>query len=373
MTDPANSTPSTAEPKKAGLPAWILPVAKVAFLGLAIWIVSQQVSWHDAVVLESGKKLRGSIHEAPGENPERLVLTDLEGTEHRLAPRSKTHPVVPEDHEGYQAGSRSFGIKTASRSLDPLYLLGGMLLIFGMYLMGISRWRYLLEAQGIECKWWRAFRLTFMGFFWNNFMPGMTGGDVAKAVLIAKDSPGRRSHAVSTVIVDRVIGLAVLALLSAVAILTNLETFKKQAVVVFAVLGACMIGGVCVLSRRIRRKLHISSVLKRMPASAVLLKLDESFRLYRSAPRALIAAVLLSVLAHACNIGSVWIYGRDLGIPASLTTYFATVPIILIAASVPLFPGGWGVREVGFITAFTAVGVPEAYKGKLVLLSVLLG
>ena len=40
---------------------------------------------------------------------------------------------------------------------------------------------------------------------------------------------------------------------------------------------------------------------------------------------------------------------------------------------VPLFPGGWGVRETAFLVGFQAVGVPDEDRGKIVILSVLLG
>lgn len=351
---------SRREPGRVGRRLLLL-VLKVALLAAAAWVVSRQVSWNDRLTLEDGTVLEGRLLDARSKSDSVIAFRTASGETLRLSA------------DEIAEGGRVFGLRTTFRNLHPGWFLLGMTLIFGMYVLGVTRWWILLEAQGITASWSRAFRLTFMGFFWNNFMPGMTGGDVAKAVLIAKESPGKRSRAVSTVIVDRVIGLAVLAGLSAGAILINFKTFEKQGYVIFGVLFILAIMACCILSRRARRFLHIDRILKSLPGSRILMQLDEAFRLYRSKPAAVSWAVVLSFVAHLCNIGSVWVYGEDLGIPASLLTYFATVPIILIAASVPLFPGGWGVREVAFITAFQAVGVPAAYRSELVLLSVLLG
>ncbi len=352
--------PIRREPGRVGR-RFLLLVLKLGLLTAAAWVVSRQVSWNDRLTLRDGAVLEGRI------------LDPQDADDGVVAFRTRAGETVRVRGEDVAEGGRVFGLRTTFRNLHPGWFALGMTLIFFMYVLGVTRWRILLEAQGITASWGRAFRLTFMGFFWNNFMPGMTGGDVAKAVLIAKESPGMRSRAVSTVIVDRVIGLAVLAGLSAGAILINFETFQKQGYVIFGVLAILLVAACCVLSRRARRFLRIDRILKALPGSGILMQLDEAFRLYRTKPKAVLWAVVLSLVAHLCNIGSVWVYGQDLGIPASLLTYFATVPIILIAASVPLFPGGWGVREVAFITAFQAVGVPAAYRSELVLLSVLLG
>ena len=332
---------------------------KLLLLSSAIAIVSSRISWEDIVVTKSGSQYSGTITAGFSENNATVVIEDDEGQIHKIA--------------GEEVEEKKYGIATTipKLSLGP-YLLG-MALILGVYLFGIARWRLLLHAQGLEASYWRAFRLTFIGFFWNNFMPGMTGGDVAKAVIVAKDAPGRRSQAVSTVIADRVIGLAVLACVSGLAILSNFSAFKQQGYIVFAVLIACCILFVCFFSKRVRRTLKISEILRRLPLNNILKKLDEAFHGYRAHPRALVWSLIFSVGAHSCNITSVYVFGHDLGIEEDLVTYFATVPIIYIVASVPLFPGGWGVRELAFVAAFTAVGVPAALSSNLVLLSVLVG
>lgn len=338
-----------------------IALLKLGVLCIAGWVIASNVSWLDQLELADGEVLSGQIVEGAGPDSESVTLK-LEDGHLRSVLRADMG----------EGGAR-LGVRFAFERLNAgLYTLG-MLMILVMYSLGIWRWKVLLGAQGIGVTYWQAFRLTFIGFFFNNLLIGMTGGDVAKAVLIARDHPGRRSEAVSTVIVDRVIGLAMLAALSAACILWNLEQFREPGYIVFGVLFACVAAFVCFFSRRVRRVLHLNRLLKALPGSAILMKLDRAFQLYRSSPRALLFAFGVSIVAHLFNIGSVYVFGRDLGIEADLATYFATVPIVFIIAAVPLAPAGWGVREVAFISAFMAVGVSPAYKSHILLLSVLLG
>jgi uncharacterized membrane protein YbhN (UPF0104 family) len=62
--------------------------------------------------------------------------------------------------------------------------------------------------------------------------------------------------------------------------------------------------------------------------------------------------------------------GRALGVENPVSHFFAIVPLSFIVASVPLVPGGWGMREGAFAFFFATVGVsPEVS----VPMSVLLG
>src|SRR5690606_37149136 len=79
------------------------------------------------------------------------------------------------------------GILTVLRSADlELLLLSVGLIIVGS-LLAIYRWTLLLRAAGVETGVWRAVSLTFIGLFFNTVMPGLTGGDLVKAVYIARD------------------------------------------------------------------------------------------------------------------------------------------------------------------------------------------
>jgi uncharacterized protein (TIRG00374 family) len=259
-----------------------------------------------------------------------------------------------------------YGLRSILGRLDdqPGYAVGAFALLSLAYTAGIMRWRLLLRAQGLAVSFGRALKLTFIGFFFNNVLPGLTGGDIVKAVMIAQDHPEERPAAVGTVIVDRVLGLLVLALMSAAVLLFTFDRYREAAIAVFGFLGLAAIGLVVFFSRRVRRALRLDELVKRMPGASILKKLDRAFFLYRSQRRTMLAAVLLSVIAHCGNIGTIYCFGLGIGLDERaglegnpLVAYLATVPIILIVSSVPILPGGWGVGEAAFAYFFRTVGI----------------
>jgi glycosyltransferase 2 family protein len=73
-------------------------------------------------------------------------------------------------------------------------------------LLTFVRWFVLVRAQGLPFSLPSALRLGMIGFYLSTFLPGSVGGDIIKAVFIAREQ-SRRTVAITTVIMDRVIGL----------------------------------------------------------------------------------------------------------------------------------------------------------------------
>jgi uncharacterized membrane protein YbhN (UPF0104 family) len=77
------------------------------------------------------------------------------------------------------------------------------------------RWYLLVRAQDLPFTLRNAFRLGLVGYFFNTFLPGAVGGDLVKAAFIAREQK-RRTVAVSTVLMDRAIGLMGLIAIAAI-------------------------------------------------------------------------------------------------------------------------------------------------------------
>jgi hypothetical protein len=68
------------------------------------------------------------------------------------------------------------------------------------------RWHLLVCAVGLPFSRYNAIRLGLVGYYFNTFLPGSIGGDIIKAFAIAREQ-SRRTVAVATVLIDRIIGL----------------------------------------------------------------------------------------------------------------------------------------------------------------------
>src|SRR5262249_48415323 len=73
-------------------------------------------------------------------------------------------------------------------------------------LLTFVRWYFLVRAVGLPFRVADALRLGMIGFYFNTFLPGSVGGDILKAAFLAREQ-SRRTVAVATVIMDRILGL----------------------------------------------------------------------------------------------------------------------------------------------------------------------
>lgn len=85
------------------------------------------------------------------------------------------------------------------------YLLAGLCCLTS-FLASVFRWYLLVRAQNLPFTLRNALRLGLVGYYFNNFLPGSVGGDLIKAAAVAREQE-RRTVAVSTVLLDRGIGL----------------------------------------------------------------------------------------------------------------------------------------------------------------------
>ena len=57
------------------------------------------------------------------------------------------------------------------------------------------RWNILLKVQKIHLSMSRVSGLFLIGMFYNQFLPGGTGGDIIKSYLLLKETPGKATGA----------------------------------------------------------------------------------------------------------------------------------------------------------------------------------
>ena len=91
-------------------------------------------------------------------------------------------------------------------------------MVFCAVSLTFVRWYLLVRALGLNFRLLDAFRLGFLGYLFNFVSVGSVGGDLFKAIFIAREQPGRRTEAVATVLVDRVVGVYALVLLTSTVI-----------------------------------------------------------------------------------------------------------------------------------------------------------
>ena len=245
------------------------------------------------------------------------------------------------------------------RNLDPWLFAAGAFCYFLTAMIAGARWWWLLRVNGTDVSLTETLRFTWIGIFFNTVIPGNTGGDVVKALYIMKRCPGHRVPVLVSVIVDRVLGLASLAILAAIVVLFALdnETLAGLAVWIWIALGGVGLLGVVAFSKRLRSLVRLKWLLERLPERlGGLLKLvDQAVFFYRDHKAVIVGSLLVGVLNHVVSVASVVFIGHALGVGMPTFEYFVIVPVINIVSAVPIAPNGLGVGEALYNYLFREV------------------
>ncbi|NUQ61930.1 MAG: flippase-like domain-containing protein [Pirellulales bacterium] len=210
----------------------------------------------------------------------------------------------------------------------------------------LVRWYFLVRALGLPFRMKDAFRIGFVGYLFNMAPMGIVGGDLVKALMLAREQHGRRAEAVASIIVDRVVGLYTLFVLATAAIFAagfwsaadkDVRYVCHAAVVVTAVatLGiAALLGPEAVVGRLVR-------LVGRAPlAGPPLEKLIVAVRMYRHRLPVLFAAGLMSLAVHSLFSTGIHLIAHSLpGTALSLQQHFVVAPLSAITNIIPL-PAG---------------------------------
>ncbi|MFQ5506600.1 MAG: lysylphosphatidylglycerol synthase transmembrane domain-containing protein [Planctomycetota bacterium] len=239
------------------------------------------------------------------------------------------------------------GLPTYVRQMKLWLFLVGAIFYFLVASFSALRWWWLLRFNQLNVTLFQAFKLTWIGVFFNNVVPGLTGGDLVKAIYVVRLT-GQKTRPIVSVFVDRVVGLMALALLAAIVVLFDFEQFAAIAYGIYGGLLLLFLGSVAFLSRRVRRTLRLDALLKRLPLSGLLQQVDQAIYFYRGHLKGMIVMVLLSVVNHLLGVIGVILIGNALSVGMPPLSYLILIPIINIASAVPVAPAGWGVGETLF-------------------------
>ncbi len=159
----------------------------------------------------------------------------------------------------------TYGLYGAIRRSNPKILLLCLVVFTPVVFLQSLRFKWLLRAQEIHIAYWEAVKLSFAGNFLNFFALGSTGGDVAKAYYISLHTD-RKTEAVTTVVLDRVIGLA--GLLTTVGLVILLCTRNPQLLAVGYAVAAVWLGlmfaALLLSSERLRSWLASVHLIRRL-------------------------------------------------------------------------------------------------------------
>jgi glycosyltransferase 2 family protein len=223
-----------------------------------------------------------------------------------------------------------------------------------------ERWRLLLSTQNTHPKSFELYKLTLIGVFFNFAMPGGVGGDVVKAFYFYKDHPQSKAIAISSVFVDRLMGLYTIIVMALLAMLFDfnhvmaITTLRNLFYIFTLIFIAFNVGLFCLFSKSPKINALVLAIIKMLPLKEKLQKLYTSGQLYGSQPELLIKVFLLSLISQTTAISIMYLIGQysPYSSEVSLATYFLVVPIGFMATAIPISPAGVGVGQAALYFLF---------------------
>lgn len=237
-------------------------------------------------------------------------------------------------------------------------LIFSLSLHFVGVLLGSSRWKILLESYGIDVPHKELYRLYMIGSFFNTFLPTSVGGDAVRMYKVSSLTD-KRAQAVTSVIIERFIGMLVLYIISFFSYIFYFK-FKeeKEIFITISLLLLASLTFIIFILSPLSEK-----ILKIVPPSFFKDKLDKihySLKYPVREPKSLFKVFAYTALLQINVVIYFFIISIAIKIKLSIVYFLILIPIILTVTMLPITLGGIGLREGGFVFLFSRFGVfPE--------------
>lgn len=259
----------------------------------------------------------------------------------------------------YQMDLRRLVEILSSASL-PLILLATAVHIFSVF-VAIFRWSTILRSFDMATALGPLTKITFIGYFFNLFLPSGIGGDFFRAYYLSKRKNRGMSTTLTTTVLERSAGLfALLAIGTVFAAIRGVRAGGVPLVAVFLILSALYIlANIVIFHSWVHEK--ITAFLRRRHLDSLEAKMDlvyQGLNALRRSRSSIALALLLSVIVQFCAVVIVWIAALSIDINAPFYIFLIFVPLINLSIMVPLTINGIGLRESLFYLLFSEIGLP---------------
>ena len=261
-------------------------------------------------------------------------------------------------------------------TVRPLYFAASVLLMGSTLALGVARWKLALQAQGLDLGWSRAVEISLVAHFFNSVLLGSNGGDIMKAWYAARETHHKKTEAVLTVVVDRMIGLWAMLLFACAMMFLNLNLMLENAwlrLVAIVILGM-MLAGSIVLGTAFwggisKRWSGARAWLRRLPKGVWLENTLDSCRQFGRTPYFVLRSLGVSMLLNAACVAQFIVITEGMGLSISPALMFVAVPIVICISALPVTPNGLGLRENLFVQMLAVIGVDPTSALSLSLLA----
>jgi hypothetical protein len=258
------------------------------------------------------------------------------------------------------------GLWETISGVSIVWLLASFVFMGATIFIGVIRWRLVMAVQGLHLSLGRATGISLVAHFFNSFLLGSTGGDLLKAYFAAAETSHKKAEAVTTVVVDRLLGLFAMLLFVSLMALANWNIVMSQQrfiAVMLVVLGMLFVSGLVVVlsfwAGPTKPRLKFEAFLARLPKGEVLVRCIEACHAFGEKPGFLPRVLGWSMLLSLACVLQIVALGFGLGQPMGehFRVLLLIVPAIICISALPITPSGIGVRENLYVLLLSATAI----------------
>ncbi|MBX9805424.1 MAG: flippase-like domain-containing protein [Alphaproteobacteria bacterium] len=241
------------------------------------------------------------------------------------------------------------------QNLHPGILGAVLVLIWATHVAIAKRWQLIVRLGNVEAPLINLTEATFIGAFFNQFLPSSVGGDFFR-ILAVRRYGATLNNAVTSVFMDRLFGFIALGILCLLVIpaegqvLLNSDLKWPFVLTIFLLTGV-FAGGLFLLF--IPKSWHTFVLIR--PLHSVIEMTQKAL----SHKALLISILMSSILASILLIAGLQVLMMAFDIQLTLQQGAAILPVVMLLTSLPISFAGWGLREGAIIVALGIYGVPQ--------------
>ncbi len=229
-----------------------------------------------------------------------------------------------------------------------------LLVMVGVFLSTVfilaRRLQLIFAAEDVSIRLRETLNLTFVGYFFNNFLPTSVGGDIVKAMCATRVT-GEPVKSVTSVLMDRIFGLFTFILIPSISLLFILKNLSNPAVpvIVYSFLALSIFCSFLIFNRGVARRFRfVETLLGYVRLGAKARKIYDGLHNFKNHKGVVAQAMLLSIIGQGIGIFVLYGLSRALGADVSPVYFYLLVPVVHLVSMLPSL-NGLGIREGAYI------------------------
>jgi uncharacterized protein (TIRG00374 family) len=231
------------------------------------------------------------------------------------------------------------------------------------------RWRRLLvPIQDVPFQ--RTLAYLLIGYLANNVLPARLG-ELVRCHYLGDREGVSRTTALGTVVVERVIDLAAVVAIAAVAILVlSVRGVVRDAILVGGAIGILLVVGLAfmIAAHRLPGAERVAAAVARWPRVGELARRLREGLSVASRPRTLLEVLVLTCLAWTASLLGFAAAGQAVGVQLTIGQAALLSSGTALAAAIPSGPASLGTFELAVVRICTVLGVADARAFAMALL-----